>query len=110
MSSSQNYVSSGLLLRTAYGMIATTTVVFAGRVGIRIWRPKRIMAEDYILLLAYLLFLCTTILYIVVTPTMYKISDVISGKTPPYAEMLEDSLFMIKVFFANTMLFWFTLW
>ena len=68
------------------------------------------MAEDYILLLAYLLFLTTTILYIVVTPTMYRVSDVVTGKTPPYAEMLEDSLFMIKIFFANTMLFWFTLW
>lgn len=110
MSSSQNYVSAGLLLRTAYGMIATTTVVFIARAVSRFWRPQRLMAEDYILLLAYLLFLATTILYIVVTPTMYRISDVVSGATPPYAEMLDDSLFMIQVFFANTMLFWFTLW
>ena len=68
------------------------------------------MAEDYIIAFAYALFLATTILYIVVTPTMYRISDVISGKVPPYAELLDDSLFLIKVFFANTMLFWFTLW
>jgi hypothetical protein len=110
MSSSQNYVTSGLLLRTAYGMITATSVVFIARAAARVWRPQRLMAEDYILTFAYLLFLSTTILYIVVTPTMYKISDVIGGKTPPYPEMLEDSLFMIKIFFANTMLFWFTLW
>ena len=99
-----------MLLRTGYAMIATTTLVFVGRAATRIWRPKRIMAEDYILLLAYLFFLTTTILYIVITPTMYKVSDVMTGKSPPYPEILDDSLFMIKVFFANTMLFWFTLW
>ncbi|ETN43879.1 uncharacterized protein HMPREF1541_11010 [Cyphellophora europaea CBS 101466] len=110
MSSSQNYVTSGLLLRTAYAMIATTTLVFVGRAATRIWRPKRIMAEDYILLLAYLFFLSTTILYIVVTPTMYRVSDVVAGKIPPYAELADDSLFMIKIFFANSMMFWFTLW
>lgn len=110
MSSSQNYVTQGKLLNTAYAMISITTVVFIARAATRIWRPKALMPEDYILLFSYLLFLATTVMYIVVTPTMYKISDVILGVTPPYLEMLDDSLFMIKIFFANTMLFWFTLW
>lgn len=110
MSSSQNYVTSDMLLSTAYAMIAITSVVFFGRAATRIWKPKPLMAEDYILGVAYLMFLATTILYIVVTPVMYKISDVTLGKAPPYAEILEDSLFMIKIFFANTLLFWFTLW
>ena len=110
MSSSQNYVTADMLLRTAYAMIAVTTLVFVARTATRIWRPKPLAAEDYILLLAYLLFLSTTITYIVVTPYMYRISDVTLGKAPPYAEILDDSLFMIKIFFANTMLFWFALW
>lgn len=110
MSSSQNYVTQDMLLRTAYAMIAVTSSVFLARAATRIWRPKPLMAEDYILAFAFLLFLATTILYIIVSPVMYKISDVMLGKAPPYAEMLDDSLFMIKIFFANTMLFWFTLW
>lgn len=110
MSSSENYVTEGMLLRTAYAMIAVTSAVFLLRAAARIWRPKRIGAEDYILLLAYLLFLTTAILYVVVTPAMYRVTNAITGKTPMYATILEDSMLLIKIFFANTMIFWFTLW
>jgi hypothetical protein len=110
MSSSQNYVTQDMLLNTSYAMIAITSSIYVARAATRFWTKKPLMAEDYILLLAFVLFLSTTVMYIVVTPVMYKTSDVILGKTPPYPELLDDSLFMIKIFFANTMIFWFTLW
>lgn len=110
MSSSQNYVTEGMLLRTAYAMIAITSAVFLLRAAARIWRPKRLMAEDYILLLAYLLFLTTAILYVVVTPAMYRVTSATTGRIPMYPTILEDSMLLIKIFFANTMIFWFTLW
>ena len=110
MSSSQNYVTEGMLLRTAYAMIATTSFVFLLRAAARIWQPKRLGPEDYILLLAYLFFLATAILYVVVTPAMYRVTNATTGIIPMYATILEDSMLLIRIFFANTMLFWFTLW
>jgi hypothetical protein len=68
-----------MLLSTAYAMIAITSVVFVGRAAVRIWKPKSLMAEDYILAFAYLLFLATTILYIVVTPVMCECPQPESG-------------------------------
>ncbi|KIW72139.1 hypothetical protein PV04_00359 [Phialophora macrospora] len=110
MSSTQNYVTQKQLLGVGYTMIVVTSLVFGARTYIRVQQPKRIQSDDYFLLLAYLCFLTLTILYIVLAPTMYRVTDASSGRTPIYPEILEDSLFMIKIFFANTMIFWFALY
>jgi hypothetical protein len=110
MSSSQNYVTQKQLLGVGYAMLAVTTLVFGARTYIRVQQPKRIQTDDYFLLLAYLCFLTLTILYIVLAPTMFRVTDATSGLTPIYPEILADSLFMIKIFFANTMIFWFALY
>ncbi|EXJ71951.1 uncharacterized protein A1O5_04453 [Cladophialophora psammophila CBS 110553] len=108
--SSQNYVSQRALLGVAYSMLGVTSVVFVARALVRFRQPKRFQAEDFFLLLAYLFFLSLTIMYIVLTPTMFRVTDASTGKIPIYPEILDDSLFMIKIFFANTMIFWFTLY
>ncbi|KIX97937.1 uncharacterized protein Z520_06015 [Fonsecaea multimorphosa CBS 102226] len=110
MSSSQNYVSQRVLLGVAYSMLGITTVVFLARALVRVRQPKRFVAEDFFLLLAYLFFLSLTIMYIVLAPTMFRVTDATTGKIPIYPTILADSLFMIKIFFANTMIFWFTLY
>ncbi|KIW75663.1 hypothetical protein Z517_10405 [Fonsecaea pedrosoi CBS 271.37] len=110
MSSAQNYVSERALLGVAYAMIGVTSIVFLARALVRVRQPKRFQAEDVFLVLAYLFFLALTIMYIVVTPVMFRVTDASSGKIPVYPEILSDSLFMIKIFFANTMIFWFTLY
>ena len=109
-SSSQNYVTEKQLVGAGWAMMIVTSVVFAARTLIRVRQPKKIQADDFILLLAYLCFLTLTILYIVLAPTMYRVTDATTGKTPLYPELLSDSLFMIEIFFANTMIFWFTLY
>ncbi|KAJ9605216.1 hypothetical protein H2200_010606 [Cladophialophora chaetospira] len=108
--STQNYVTERQLVGVGYAMISVTTLIFGARTFIRIQQPKSIQADDYFLLLAYLCFLTLTILYIVLAPTMYRVTNASSGITPLYPGILSDSLFMIKIFFANTMIFWFTLW
>ncbi|OCT54352.1 hypothetical protein CLCR_00860 [Cladophialophora carrionii] len=110
MSSTQNYVTEKQLVGVGYAMIAITSIVFGARTLIRVNQPKRFQADDLFLLLAYLCFLTLSILYIVLAPTMYRITDASSGLTPIYPEILSDSLFMIKIFFANTMIFWFALY
>jgi hypothetical protein len=110
MSSTQNYVSKEQLLSTSYAMIALTSIVALSRVGIQVFRARKMMLEDYLIFFAYILFITMTAMYIAVTPALYRISDVTSGKAPFYPKLLDDSLFLIKVFFANTMIFWFVLW
>lgn len=41
---------------------------------------------------------------------MYRVTNAIEGVTQVYPTIIKDSLFMIKIFFANTLLLWFTLW
>lgn len=110
MSSTQNYVSKQQLLNTSYGMIALTSAFVLARVAIQVSRPKKLGVEDYLVYVSYAFYLAMSILYIVVTPPLFKISDVTSGKAPPYPTILDDTLFLIKVFFANTTIFWLVLW
>lgn len=108
--STRNYVTQEQLLNTSYAMIALTSVFAIARVATRVLRPKKLATEDYLVFLSFVLFIAMSTMYIVVTPAMFRISAVTSGAVPPYATMLVDALFIIKIFFANTMIFWFLLW
>lgn len=110
MSSTQNYVTKQQLLSTSYAMIALTSLFALVRIGIQTTRPKKLVAEDYLMYLAFAFYIAMAVMYIVVTPAMFRISGVMSGASPPYATLLDDSLFIIKIFFANTMMFWLVLW
>lgn len=91
-------------------MIAITSIVALTRVGIQVLRARKMMVEDYLIFFAFILYIAMTALYIAVTPALYRISDAMAGKIPMYAEMMDDSLFLVKIFFANTMIFWIVLW
>lgn len=84
-------------------MIALTSIFAIARVAIRVMRPKALAVEDYLVFLSFLLFLTMATLYIVVTPALFRLSAVISGTKPPYATMMADALFIIKIFFTNSM-------
>jgi hypothetical protein len=72
--SSQNYITEDTLVGVSYGLVATTSLFFLARIAVRIWRPKAIQAEDYILLLVFLMYLALIILYVVVTPVSWSLS------------------------------------
>ncbi|KAL8772551.1 MAG: hypothetical protein Q9209_002212 [Squamulea sp. 1 TL-2023] len=51
-----------------------------------------------------------TIGYICVTDAVYRIAEVANQKKPSYPKIKEDSSFLLKIFFPNTLLLWTTLW
>ncbi|RAH58811.1 hypothetical protein BO85DRAFT_487515 [Aspergillus piperis CBS 112811] len=91
-------------------MIALSSAVVIARFSLIFWKLRSLQVEDGCILLSWACFLAMSIAYIIVTPVMYKIDAYTDGKIGPWATMLSDALFMIKVFFANTMLLWGSLW
>jgi hypothetical protein len=111
MGVSQNYITEGQLLRTSYGMLALTSLFVAARIVItQIVRPKRWQAQDWFIYSAYVLFVIMTVLYIIVMPKLYRITSVLEGELEPYPAMLDDTNFMIRIFFTTSLLFWCILW
>ncbi|TPR11970.1 Hydantoinase/oxoprolinase family protein [Aspergillus niger] len=91
-------------------MIALSSAVVIARFSLIFWKLRSLQVEDGCILLSWACFLAMSIAYIIVTPVVYKIDAYTDGKIGPWATMLSDALFMIKVFFANTMLLWASLW
>ena len=109
-SAAQNYISLEQLQSCGYAMITITSAFALTRIGIRVYRPKALAAEDVLVFLAYASFMTMSALYIWISPTLYKLSEVTSGAAPPYPELMADGLLIIKAFFANTLLLWCILW
>jgi hypothetical protein len=110
-SQSENYITEDHLLQTCYAMLALGSVfVLARFVTTQLVRPTRFLVQDLWVYFAYALFVAMTVLYIVVIPTLYRITAVSEGQSPPYATILEDSNFLIRVFFTTAILFWSVLW
>ncbi|KAG2416114.1 hypothetical protein HFD88_007306 [Aspergillus terreus] len=80
------------------------------RFGTTLSRIKELKAEDYLLAIAYLLFLVLAILYIIIAPTLYKIKAVQLQLIQPYPELPEDSLKLQIFFFFATGSLWLCLW
>ncbi|GLA38666.1 hypothetical protein AnigIFM63309_005971 [Aspergillus niger] len=91
-------------------MIALSSAVVIARFSLIFWKLRSLQVEDGCILLSWACFLAMSIAYIIVSPVVYKIDAYTDGKIGPWATMLSDALFMIKVFFANTMLLWASLW
>ncbi|KAL0256943.1 hypothetical protein SLS55_007752 [Diplodia seriata] len=109
-SASQNYFTANVLTNTGYALIVVTSATVITRFSIRIWKRKPLQIEDLLVGIAWAAFLALTISYIVVTPPMYHLYAVSGGRADPYPAMMDDALFIIKVFFYSTMLLWVTLW
>ena len=54
MSTGTDWISQNDLLRIDYAMLAITSIVFATRVGIQLWRRRRIEVQDILLCIAFL--------------------------------------------------------
>jgi len=111
MAAQQNYITEDQLVRTTYAMLTLATVVVLARiVTIQLVRPKRWLPQDLFIYFAYVVYLVMAILYIVVAPIIYRLSAVTEGRREPYAALPDEVMFMIKIFFCNTLLFWVVLW
>ena len=68
------------------------------------------ITEDVTIFLAWASFTAMSIGYVVVAPAVYRIAAVGSGEKPPYPRLEQDSQYLVKIFFPNTLLLWTTLW
>jgi hypothetical protein len=92
-------------------MLSLATLFVLARIcTTQILRPKRFLPQDLIIYFAYTLYLTMSILYILVTPILFRLTAVGEKKIPPYPTLKDDHKFMVRVFFVNTMLFWGILW
>jgi hypothetical protein len=111
MSSRQNYITESALLNTSYAMMTLTSVFILARIcTTQFVRPSRWLPQDAIIYFAYTLYLVMAILYILVTPILFRLTAVAGKTLAPYPTLKDDHKFMVKVFFCNTLLFWCILW
>ncbi|KAL8708933.1 MAG: hypothetical protein Q9220_006265 [cf. Caloplaca sp. 1 TL-2023] len=103
-------ISAKHLQDLGYCMIALATCFTVARLGIRAWKRRWWLIEDITVTLAWACFTAMTIGYICVTPAVYRIADVGTGKIPPYPTIKDDAQYLVKIFFPNTLLLWTTLW
>jgi hypothetical protein len=93
MSSTKNYVTADTLRATGIAMVIVASLFMAARCTARWYRVWRFQIED---------------LFII--PPLYRVTAFSDGIIPAYPTILSDSLIIIKVFFTDSMLLWFTLW
>jgi hypothetical protein len=110
MSSTKNYVTADTLRATGIAMVIVASLFMAARCTARWYRVWRFQIEDLFILLAYAFFLSMSISYLVIIPPLYRVTAFSDGIIPAYPTILSDSLIIIKVFFTDSMLLWFTLW
>ncbi|CAG8058304.1 unnamed protein product [Penicillium olsonii] len=95
---------------TGIALIVLTTIVLAGRFAGSVRKLKDLKAEDYLLIVGYLFFLELTILYIYISPVIFRLAAVTAGTIGPYATIMEDSRRLQIVFFVTTSSLWLSLW
>lgn len=98
------------LNRIIWAMMVLTTMVFFSRAIIRLRRPHQVIAADYILLLAYLLFLALSILYLATIRPIYRWQAAAAGEIDMYPDYVSDLVTMRKVMLINSYTLWCTLW
>ncbi|KAJ5589360.1 hypothetical protein N7537_012038 [Penicillium hordei] len=95
---------------TGIALIVLTSLVVGTRFVGSIRSFKDLQAEDYLLIVAYIFFLELSILYIYISPVIFRIAAVSAGKIAPYATISEDGLRLQTVFFVTTSSLWLCLW
>lgn len=91
-------------------LIVLTSLVVGTRFAGAIRSYKDLKGEDYLLIIAYIFFLELSILYIYISPVIFRLAAVGAGTIPPYATISEDGLRLQTVFFVTTSSLWLCLW
>ena len=102
---SQHTVSS-----IGYASIAIVSTVVFARLTLLCVRPRRLTSEEYLVLIAYVLFVAQCSLYVVIAPIQSRILDVQRGKEPYYEELVNDALLLGKLYNPALWMFWMILW
>jgi hypothetical protein len=110
MSAKTNGFAQGTVLKVAYSMLGLTCSVVLARIGLNILRPRRLIASDYFVFIAFAIYVTMCALYIELSPYMQRVYAVSNGEIPPYPELLHDSRLMAKMVFIAFCMFWAVLW
>ena len=110
MDPTKSWISQNDLLRTDYAMVSLTSTVFVARVVVQISRRKIVEMQDIWLYVAFAAYLAFTILYIIITPTFFKIEELQKGTGTPWAGMQKDIRFASEVMWSSGMEYWTCLW
>jgi hypothetical protein len=110
MSAKTNGFAQGTVPKVAYSMLGLTSSVMLARLGLNILKPKRLTASDYLVFIAFGLYVTKCALYISVLPYMQRVYAVANGDLPPYDGLRQDRVIMAKMIFAAFCMFWIMLW
>lgn len=95
---------------TGIALIVLTSLVVVVRFAGSVRRFKDLKAEDYLLIVGYLFFLELSILYIYITPAIFRLAALAAGEIPLYPTVMQDSVQLQIVFFVTTSSLWICLW
>jgi len=110
MDPDNSWISQHHLLRTDYGIIASTSTVFIVRVIAQVRHRRTVEAQDVLLYIAFAAYLAFAILYVVITPVFFKIDALEKGEIAPWPSMPEDVKLTSEVMWQSGMEYWTCLW
>lgn len=110
MAYADDAVTQAAIKGTGYALIVVTSLVILARYAASIRSIRDLKAEDYLLLVAYAFFIELTVLYILITPAVFRLAALQQGTIPPYPTIAEDSRRMQIFFFVTTSSLWLCLW
>lgn len=103
-------ISPSVINGVGYTLIAVTSLVVIARYAASIRRFRDFKAEDYLLLVAYAFFLELSVLYIVISPVLYRLAALENGAIPVYPTVSQDGVQMQIFVFVCTTSLWMCLW
>lgn len=92
-------------------LFTSLAIVFVIMRSICRWHVcRRIATDDILVYFASALLLSMAVLYTLVTPTMFTLDAISTGKELPGPNLMSDAALYLKCQFAIICLFWTTLW
>lgn len=94
------------LVRTNAAMLVLTSLFILLRVVLQIAKRRPFELPDFFIYLAFAIFISMWTCYILTVPPMFRVFDVLSGLTRPYATILDDAATMLRLITSAQMCFY----
>jgi len=106
----QEFITETQLSGVFYSMLVLASVFVFARSVVQVYMRRRLEAQDYLLYVAFVLFLTMTISYLVIFPRVFMIARVSVGALEPGPTFQDDMIIYVRMMFVTTTLFWISLW
>lgn len=110
MQAQTNGFAAGTVLRVAYAMLGLTSSVVLATIILNICNRRKLPLSDYLVGLAFTLYVTMCALNIAASPYMHNAYAVADGTMLPYPELEQDIVVMIKMILVSFCMFWTVLW